>query len=570
LAYAKANLLRHHRRAWLLREHVMAIGLDDSARHLGRYAPYWQVAVVGAVVFTVAWFGHLEYLALGNPQSDARLAAYVTADRRAQRVAAPGERCVQIAVALAKLTPEDTERGGENGTWDAAIRQGEVCRDSVRSSDSRFDALAQAVSAAETDPASVQSAADVFASLDAFDRSRKRFEQEAPVVAKAKHYVTAVGASDRRLALLARQTAAFDGSRSPADALVVVQAVNDTTALDRARSTGSRQQTLAVAEAAEQAVQSSRVKVSGLSDPVRAAENLQTPDSERDLIAAVAAVTPFDEGVATADQRQTLARARAAAVSVAWIMLRQDMAALGERAAASDYEAVLLPYGFLKDTPRGRLSQDQRMLLGKASEAAEAVYASDARLAALLKANTVWQQRGVAGGQVVLNALTATTPFDRSRFDDPHKQAWEALSLAAVILNGPKLGFTASTKDRLLIFVSPSDESANTGEVAGALSDALKGAGFQVASDQRDAALIAAITIESVDDPTTDLSGGFMEWVSTARIGIRAFWAVDEKVLFSDEVVETARTREKGTVQAKALLASVDAILDRFTKAAER
>jgi hypothetical protein len=61
-----------------------------------------------------------------------------------------------------------------------------------------------------------------------------------------------------------------------------------------------------------------------------------------------------------------------------------------------------------------------------------------------------------------------------------------------------------------------------------------------------------------------------MEWVSTARIGIRAFWAVDEKVLFSDEVVETARTREKGTVQAKALLASVDAILDRFTKAAER
>ena len=287
-------------------------------------------------------------------------------------------------------------------------------------------------------------------------------------------------------------------------------------------------------------------------------------------MAAVAAVTPFDEGVATAEQRRSLAQARAAAATIAWSMLRRDVTAVGQSGAPSDYEAVLIPYGFVKDTPRGSLSQDQLVLLSKAREAAEAVAASNARLAALTKADTLWGQRGVAGGDAVLSALAATTPFDRSRFDDPHKQAWEALSLAKVILDGPKLGFTASTKDRLLIFVSPSDVSARTGEVAGALSDALRGAGFQVAPDQKHAALIAAITVESVDGPTTDLSGGFMEWVSTARIGVRAFWAADEKVLFSDEVVETARTREKGSVQAQALLAGVDAILARFTKAAER
>jgi hypothetical protein len=187
-----------------------------------------------------------------------------------------------------------------------------------------------------------------------------------------------------------------------------------------------------------------------------------------------------------------------------------------------------------------------------------------------MKADTVWQQRGVPAGDVVLSALAATTPFDRSRFDDPHKQAWEGLSRAEVIVDGPKLGFTASTKDRLLIFVSPSDKSAHTGDVAGALSDALRGAGFQVASDQKDAALVAVVTVESVDDPKTDLSGGFMEWVSTARIGVRASWAADDKELFSDEVVKTARTRDKGTVQAQALLAGVGAILDRFTKAAQR
>ncbi len=61
-----------------------------------------------------------------------------------------------------------------------------------------------------------------------------------------------------------------------------------------------------------------------------------------------------------------------------------------------------------------------------------------------------------------------------------------------------------------------------------------------------------------------------MEWVSTARIGVRAFWAADEKVLFSGEMVKTARTRDKGTVQAQALLAGVNAILERFTKAAQR
>jgi hypothetical protein len=548
----------------------MSIGLEDSARHLGRHAPYWQVSLVAASVFTVAWIAHLGYLALGNPQSDARLAAYVSASERADRLSAPGETCEHIALALVNLTQEDMWRSGARQSWSAAVSDGERCRDKLASSDSRFAALAQAVSAAETNPSSVQTAAEAFESLDAFDRSRKRFQDEGPVVEKAEGYVTAVAASDQRLALLGQQTATFERSQTPADALGVVHALNDMTDLDRARSSGSQQQTLTAAEAAAQSVRASRAKLSTLSEAVRAAENAPMPDSERDLIADVAAVTPFDEGVATADQRQALVRGRAAAVNVAWAMLRQDVAVLGENAAPSDYEAVIVPYEFLKDTPPGSLSEDQRIALSKARAAADAIAASNARLAGLLKADTVWRQQGISGGGVVLNALASITPFDRSRFNDPDTQAWEALSGAEVILNGPKIGFTASTKDRLLIFIAASDGSANTGQVVDALSGALRGAGFQVASDQKDAALIAAVTVESVDDPTTDLSGGFMEWVSTAHIGVRAFWAADEKVLFSDEVVETARTREKGTVQARALLAGVDAILDRFTKAAAR
>jgi len=548
----------------------MAISLEDSAKHLWRDAPYWRVSVVAAAVFTVAWFAHLGYLALGNPESDARFAAYVSADERAQRLAAPGETCEQIALALAKLTPADTWRSGARQRWAAAVADGKSCSDKLAGSDSRFAALEQAVGAAGNNPASVQAAADAFASLDAFDRSRKRFRDEAPVVAKAEGYVTAVAASDQRLALLGQQTAAFERSRSPADALGVVNALNEIGDLDRARSSGSRQQALAFAETTEQAVLASRAKVSGLPDSVRAAENAQTPESERGLVAAVAAVTPFDEGVATADQRQALARARTAAAGVAWTMLRRDVAALGQRGAPSDYEAVIVPWGFLKDTPPGSLSGDQRDLLTRARTAADAVAASNARLAGLMKADTVWRQRGVAGGDVVLSALASITPFDRSRFDDPHKQAGEAMSRAEVILDGPKLGFTASTRDRILIFVSASDSSAHTGEVADALVSALRDAGFQVAPDKKDAALIAAITVESVDEPKADLSGAIMEWVSTARIAVRALWAVDDKELFSGEMVKTARTRDKGTVQAQALLAGVNAILERFTKAVQR
>jgi hypothetical protein len=547
----------------------MGIRLEDSARYLWRSAPYWRVSVVAAAVFTVAWVAHLGYLALGNPESDARLAAYVSAEERAGRVASPGERCEQIALAFAKVTPQDSWRRGASRTWGAAVAEGERCHDQLASSDSRFAALARAVGAAENSPASVQAAADAFKSLDAFDRSRNRFQEEAPVVAKAKGYVTAVAASDQRLSFLALQTATFGKSSSPADALRVVDALTKITDLDRARSNGSRQQTLAAAEAADQAVLGSRAKLSRLSEVVSAAENAQTPDKERDLVGAVAAVTPFDEGVATADQRQALARARTVAASVAWTMLRKDVAAIGQTSAPSDYEAVIVPYGFLKDTPPGTLSEDQRVVLTKARAAADTVAASDARLAGLLKADTVWRQKGIAGGDVVLSAFANITPFDRSRFDEPHKQAWEALSSAEIILNGPKLGFTASTKDRIWIFVAGSDKSARTGQVADALNGALRRAGFQVAVDQRDAALIAAITVESVDDPKPDLSGGFMEWLSTARIGVRALWAADDKALFTDEVVETAKARDKGAVQAQALLAGVDAIVGRFAKAAE-
>jgi hypothetical protein len=440
VACANENLVLHYGLTLTARvsRRSVEISLEDSARHLWRHAPFWVVSVVAASVFTVAWFAHLGYLALGNPESDARLAAYVSADKRAQRLGSPGEACEQIALAFAKLPPADTWRSGARQTWSAAVADGKSCGDKLASSDSHFAALAQAVSAAGNNPASVQAAADAFASLDAFDRSRKRFSDEAPVVAKADGYVTAVAASDQRLASLARQTEAFERSGSPADALGVVAALNEITDLDRARSSGSRQQTLAAAEAANQSVTSSRAKLSRLSEAVGMAENAPMPDSERNLVGAVAAVTPFDEGVATAEQRQALVRARTAAVSVAWTMLREDVTALGTNAAPSDYEAVIAPYEFLKDTPRGSLSDEQEIVLTKARAAAETVAASDARLAAVMKADTVWRQRGVPAGDVVLSALAATTPFDRSRFDDPHKQAWEVSTPEQKYINRPE------------------------------------------------------------------------------------------------------------------------------------
>ncbi|MGH8013633.1 MAG: hypothetical protein ACREQ4_14145 [Candidatus Binataceae bacterium] len=546
----------------------MGISLEDSARHLWRAAPWWRASVLAAALFAVAWAVRLGYLAVGVPQSDARFAAYVSACAGARRLA-EGERCEQCAAALTDLTTGDLARRGERQRWDEAVTEGESCRDKLADSDTRFAVLEQAATAAGTNPASVEAAADAFAALNEFDRSRKRFAEEQEFVGKAKGYVAAVAASDRRLAWLARQTAAFERSRSPADALGAVDALKGTTGLDRVRSSsGSRERTLAAAEAADRAVARSRAKLSRLPDLVAAAENARTPESEKELVASVAAVTPFDEGVATAQQRQALSRARAAAAGLAWTMLRQSVTAVDRGGSASEYEAVVMPYEFLKDTPPGSLGGDRRVLLSKARADAEAVAASDARLAGLLKAEGVWRQRGVAGGDVVSSAFTAVTPFDRSRFDGADNQAWEAVSRAELVLDGPKLGLTAATKDRIWIFVAAADKSADTSEVVDALSGALRRAGFQVAGDRRDAALVAEITVEGVDEPQQDLSGGFLQWVSTARVGVRALWAAGGSALFSGEVAETAKTRDEGAVQAQALLACVDAILDRFTKAA--
>jgi hypothetical protein len=115
--------------------------------------------------------------------------------------------------------------------------------------------------------------------------------------------VTAVANSDQRLGSLARRTAAFGRSSSPADALAVVRVLGEITTLDRARSSsGSRGQTLAAAEPAHQAVMGSHAKLSRLSAVAGTAETARTPGSERDLVAAVGAVSPFDEGVATAEE----------------------------------------------------------------------------------------------------------------------------------------------------------------------------------------------------------------------------------------------------------------------------
>jgi hypothetical protein len=164
----------------------MGISLEDSARHLWREAPYWRLSVVAAALFTVAWVAHLRSLAWGVPQSGARLAAYVSAYEQAQGLGAPGKKCEQIALAFAELTPQDIGRSGANGRWDAVMADGESCRDKLESSDNRFAALAQAVSDAESNPSSVQTAADAFSSLDAFDRSREHFQEEATNVAKAR------------------------------------------------------------------------------------------------------------------------------------------------------------------------------------------------------------------------------------------------------------------------------------------------------------------------------------------------------------------------------------------------
>jgi hypothetical protein len=559
--------------------------LFGTAVRLWRTAPAWKGTVIAAGVFTVlsaAYFLNGPSAPVSgsatappalpsDPASELRLADYEAAYNEALKIPGLGERCEKLSAALGLLTDEDRARGrnvrASTKARIAALAAGDRCRSDIAASDKHFASFETAIAAAETSPspATIKAAADATALLDGFDRSRSRYAGEAGLLVKGKEFAGLVASSDAHIAALVAVTGVLAGDQSGATYLRLADVMRQLSDFDRGRLTPGQRSSLDAGNRALATLNESRTRLARLAPLLATIQAGQNAEMGQRLVAATAAITPFDETVATPEQKETLAKARTSVKTLAWALLqdRANVLAQGETPQAD--ESVAAVYQLVKDTPAAELTGPQRALLAKGAAAAVAVSASDDRLNALSSAADKWRQRNGTIDRTVLAARQAITPYDRKRFQERHQAAWDTLARAEAIIRGPELGLNAQTKSQTPIFVFSSRQGELDRTVADVLRASLRSAGFQIASSRNDAAVLTDVYIERVDDPTPDTSGLSLSWKVTAHLIVNAVWAADDSSLLPGAAVQqSVGAQDKDEAKTGALRASVSAIAGMF------
>ena len=169
----------------------------------------------------------------------------------------------------------------------------------------------------------------------------------------------------------------------------------------------------------------------------------QSAEMAQRLVAATAAITPFDEAVATPEQKEALAKARPAVKTLAWALMQERVNILAQGETPQAAEAVAGVYQLVKDIPAAELTAPQRGLLAKGAAAAVAVAASNDRLNDLVVAADKWRRRSGPVDRCAIAARQAITPFDQKRFQDRSQGG-----LGHVIARGSDHPWTRAWPDR--------------------------------------------------------------------------------------------------------------------------
>lgn len=560
------------------------VEMFGTAGRLWRDAPAWKGTVVAAGVFTILSVAYLlnepSAPAPGSstattplpsdPAGELRLADYEAAYDAAMKIAGLGERCETMVAALGRLTDEDKARGrnvrASTKARIAALAAGERCRSDLVASDKHFTSFETAIAAAETSasPATIKAAADATALLDGFDRSRSRYAGEAGLLVKGRKFADQVAASDGHIGALVAVTEALANNQSAAVYLRLADTMKQLTDFDRGRLTAGQRASLDAANQALATLNESRTRLARLAPLLAAMQPGQAPEMTQRLVAATAAITPFDETVATVEQKEVLVKARTAVKTLAWALMQERVNSLTQSETPEAAEGVAAVYQLVKDTPAAELTGPQRALLAKGAAAAVAVAASNDRLNDLSAAADKWRQHSGAIDRSALAARRAITSFDQKRFQDRHKAAWETLARAEAIIRGPELGLTARTKGQVAIFVFSSRQGEFDRAVADALRASLRAAGFQIVTGRNDAALLTDVYVERVDDPVMDTSGVSLAWKVTAQVTVNAVWSADDSSLLAEAVRQSIAGSDRDEAKLAALRASVSVIAKRF------
>jgi hypothetical protein len=189
---------------------------------------------------------------------------------------------------------------------------------------------------------------------------------------------------------------------------------------DRGRLTPGQRASLDAGNRALATLNESRTRLSKLAPLLATMQAGQNSEMRQRLVGATAAITPFDETVATPEQKEALGKARTSVKTLAWALLQDRVNSLAPGGTPQADEAAAAVYQLVKDTPAAELTGPQRALLAKGAAAAVAVAASDDRLNALSVAADKWRQRNGTADRGALAARQAITPYDRKRFQDRH------------------------------------------------------------------------------------------------------------------------------------------------------
>jgi hypothetical protein len=325
---------------------------------------------------------------------------------------------------------------------------------------------------------------------------------------------------------------------------------------------------LANAQRATATLRDARSHFGALPDLLSRAESSPSDTTTKQLLAAVAKISGFDQAIASPEQKQLFDQAKAVVLPQAWVMLRQRAAALATNTDAATVQAAAEIYGLLKDAPAGDQAAGSQTLLAKAREAAQRIAASDARLKDLVGAAAGWHSHGASAGQAVLDPLQAINTFDQARFGAAEREAWLTLSKAETILRGSSMGLTAATKDKVVILVEAENPGAE--RIASALAKRLGDAGFQLTPDSELAALRVAVAVAGTDNAVLDTSGAFVLYYIKAHLEVAATWAGDGSALLVERIDGDGRASDRESARTKALSAAVNAIVARFVGMTEK
>jgi hypothetical protein len=521
--------------------------LGQAARALWSSAPLWRGIVVAAAVCTVLAFviPSRPWTTGGGPpppfptpsqnqnlsppvaaepaDTQQRWSLFMNRSSAADAASPAARRCELLSAALRDIQPADLNWPTTDRT--KAHTEATACANEIEASDRRLRDFAGAVQQAGADDgaASTQTLAAAFSALIPLDRDRSLSVDERETLKAGERAAARLAESDRRIAALNAAGSGFSlASPAPAYAALVA-ATAAVTPFDRARTGEAERPLLDQANAAADRLRASDARLQELRSALGIARTSTEPQIRDRLIAAVAGITEFDTTRGDPSFGQDATEARGLARRFALDAVIAEARSFDAAAATPEQVARLAAMRAALGAVED-MTPEQREALKDADRASIMLADSDRRLTGLLAAAEAWDKDpSPATAPQVTAALGALTPFDRLRSDQPHRQAAATLAAAQQVIALKESGgtVTLAALKELPLFVTSA--AGGTPGYVGAFQEALLADGFRLASARETAAL--ALELAGAVRGSRTLSGS--QATGLVELTLNAVWVYD-------------------------------------------